>query len=83
MTYRPHANVQFGRCIGHGGVPVYQWHGADDAYPAPGVYEYRAFHRKGLENWALMGFAVLDFDGPNVSVRYINEDGREHHTESF
>lgn len=35
----------------------------------------------GLERWARMGFAVLDFDGPSVEVRYIDELGATHHTE--
>ena len=61
-----------------GGVPVYMWHNANDPYPLPGEYEYRAFIEKGVERWALFGFVVLDFDGPDLSVRYINERGEEH-----
>ena len=36
MTFKDVARIRFPRCIGHGGVPVYQLHGADDATPAPG-----------------------------------------------
>jgi len=83
MLYNAHANVNVGRCIGHGGIPVYQWHNENDEYPAPGSYEYRAFHQKGLERWAVFGFAVVDLDGRNASVRYIDENGFTHRTESF
>jgi hypothetical protein len=81
MTYKPFANVGYGSCIGHGGVPVYQWHGEQDPYPSPGTYEYRAYLQKGLEHWALFGFAVLDFDGAKVAVHYIDENGYEHRTD--
>ena len=78
MLYEPHGGVAYGRCIGHGGVPVYMCHGEQDPYPAPGTYEYRGYLPDGLEKWALFGFAVLDFDGPRISVRYIDENGFEH-----
>ena len=26
VLYRPYANVHYGRCIGHGSLPVYMWH---------------------------------------------------------
>jgi hypothetical protein len=81
MLYKPFANVQYGRCIGHGGIPVYMWHKESDNYPEPGAYEYRAYYQKGLERWALFGFTVLDFDGPNLTVRYIDENGYQHKTE--
>jgi hypothetical protein len=83
MTFRPWDRVEHARCIGHGGVPVYMWHRPNDPYPTPGVYEYREFIAKGLEHWAMFGFAVLDFDGPNVHVRYIDEDGVQHLAEDF
>jgi hypothetical protein len=81
MLYASHMNVDFGRCIGHGGVPVYMWHGFHDGYPEPGEYEYREYMLRGLERWALFGFAVLDFDGPLLTVTYINENGKSHKRE--
>jgi hypothetical protein len=78
MLYEPHGGVTYGRCIGHGGVPVYMSHGENDPYPAPGTYEYRGYMKDGLEKWALFGFSVLDFDGPRITVRYIDENGFEH-----
>jgi hypothetical protein len=47
----------------------------------PGSYEYRAPFLDGSERWRMFGFTVLDFDGPEIRVRYIDEDGLEHHTE--
>jgi hypothetical protein len=81
VLYRGYANVTYGRCTGHGGVPVYQWHKENDDYPVPAEYEYRAYYKKGLERWAVFGFAVIDLDGESASVKYIDEDGREHHSE--
>jgi Calcineurin-like phosphoesterase len=84
IFYEPHQNVQVARCIGHGGVPVYMNHREDDPMPNPGKYEYRSFFKRGLERWAMFGFAVLDFDGARISVRYINEDGGvPHDTETI
>jgi len=83
MLYTPHMNIQYGRCIGHGGIPVYMSHKEADAYPAPGDYEYRAFIKKGVEKWALFGFAVIDLDGTSANVRYIDENGDQHKTEAL
>ena len=78
-------SVKFPRCVGHGGVPVYMNHAESDPYPASVVYEYRKFISKslGVEKWALFGFVVLDFDGDMVTVRYIDENGNVHRTESI
>jgi len=81
MTFKPAENLPYGRCLGHGGVPVYMNHDESEPCPAPGDYEYREYLDKGLERWALFGFAVLDFYGPTIHVRYINENGREHKEE--
>lgn len=83
MLYEPFNRVEFGRCIGHGGVPVYMSHKENDPYPPPGNYEYRSFIDKGLEKWALFGYAVADVDGPSVAVTYIDENGFPHKSETF
>jgi len=80
VFYDPYQGID-ARCLGHGGVPVYMTHAENDPYPAPAFYEYRDFIDKGLERWALFGFAVLDFDGPEIAVRYIDENGKEHQRE--
>lgn len=79
VFYKPYLHVEFARCVGHGGVPVYMWHSKNAAYPAPAFYEYRDRLARKLEPWAYMGFAVLDFDGPKINVRYINENGKRHY----
>jgi len=83
MHFRPHGGVAAPRCIGHGGVPSPMWRDHDEPYPAPASYEYRAQRWSGVEPWALFGFAVLDFDGPTIRVRYIDEDGTEHANEEL
>lgn len=84
MLFRAGYNgVGAARCIGHGGVPVHMWRDADEPLPSTAVYEYRARLWEGVEPWALFGFAVLDFDGPTMRVRYIDENGLEHKTESL
>ena len=83
MLYKPYQHVQFARCVGDAGVPVYMSHGVEDPYPEPGEYEYRGSFVKGIERWALMGFAVLDFDGPSIHAQYVNEYGNTHKEETF
>ena len=82
VVYGAHANVGYSCCLGNGGVPVYMNHNETDAYVAPATYEYRKFIQKGIERWALFGFAVLDFDGPSLTVRYYDEEGRTHRTDT-
>jgi hypothetical protein len=85
MLYDPYDDVEYGRCIGHGGVPVYMSHAQNDPYPVPGNYEYRDYTTSILgEHFALFGFAVLDFvpDG-TVNVRYIDENGKCHKQETL
>ncbi|HEY4594562.1 MAG TPA: metallophosphoesterase, partial [Thermoanaerobaculia bacterium] len=81
VFYSSYQGVESARCIGHGGVPVYMPHAESDPYPAPAFYEYRDALEKGFERWALFGFAVLDFDGSAVDIRYIDENGKEHQRE--
>jgi hypothetical protein len=83
MWFERHQNVSFGRCLGDGGVPVYQWHGLKDDYPVPGTYECRRFFKRGLERWAVMGFAIFDVNGSSLDVRYIDETGFEHNKETI
>jgi hypothetical protein len=83
MRYSRNSEVGFGRCLGDGGVPVYQWHRKDDPVEAPGTYEHRDYIQHGLEHWAKMGFAVLDFIDDRIEVRYIDEDGVEYAKETI
>lgn len=81
MLFNAFHNVQFGRLVGHGGVPVYMTHKEDDPYPEPGVFEDRRFLSGlgGLEHWAYFGFAVLDFVGDKIEVQYLDENGKPAH----
>jgi hypothetical protein len=81
VVYGPAENLHYSCCLGNGGVPVYMLHKEGAPLPPPAAYEYRARIRSGLESWALFGFAVLDFDGGQINIRYLDEDGSEHHSQ--
>jgi hypothetical protein len=82
VVHQPFEGVQYGRCVGHGGVPVYAVGEPTNAEPQVDWVEQRAIDGF-VERWALFGFAVLDFDGPHVSVSYIDEYGQLAHQEAF
>ena len=76
--YEPHKDVQYPRCIGHGGIPFY----VSRSDPPKGVsYEYRDGFSDLLESWNYLGFVVLDFEDDKIAVSYINERGGKHHEE--
>lgn len=74
MTYKGVPGIRFPRCLGHGGVPVYQTHDKGGPTPSPGDWEYREFLDGGVELWAKFGYVVLDFHRDKIDVRYMNED---------
>ena len=78
--YAPRDGVEYARCIGHGGVPVYAPSGAA---PATVDYEFRDSFGGLFEHWSLFGFAVVDFEDDRMKVRYVNEDGQTHHEETL
>lgn len=68
--------VPFMRCIGHGGIPVPA--GDPSApIPAPGLWKLRGTFEENDASWNRFGFAVLDFDGPRVQIRYLDDQGAE------
>lgn len=71
--------VGFASCLGHGGVPEYPVMREGETKPPPWVYQYLKPYGLPHEPWETFGFAVVDLDGPRMSVRYIDEDGNEHH----
>jgi Calcineurin-like phosphoesterase len=85
VAYSTFENIRYPRLIGHGGIPAYMTHAQADAYPAPATFEDRRFISAslGLEHWAYMGFAIMDFDGPNLTTRYFDEIGFCTLTEKF
>lgn len=75
VMYEPTVNVRNARLVGHGGVPVYMTHADDGSYIKPAMFEDRRFIQRGLEHWAMFGFAILDFEGPEIHVSYVDETG--------
>jgi hypothetical protein len=75
MAFEPTSGVQFPRCLGHGGVPVLQPHSPNEPVPRPGIWEDRETLEDGGQRWARFGYAVLDLDGPTMTVRYIDDTG--------
>jgi hypothetical protein len=49
--------------------------------PPPGTWEYRGQFQSSGKSWARFGFAVLDFDGPAITVSYVTELGEVDRTE--
>jgi len=77
--YQPRHYIQSPRLIGHGGVPVW----APTAAKPMGVeFEYTGSIASGLEQFLRFGFAVLDFDGANIGVQHIGEDGKPYWIET-
>ena len=78
--FRGKHRIGFASCIGHGGIPEYLVMKEGATCEPPWAYEYLRRYSKGPEPWGMFGFAVLELNGAKLSVRYIDEDGREHHT---
>jgi len=84
VVYQPHQGVTYARCIGHAGVPVYVTTKTPEPGKAPYAYHYTEDKIvRGFEKYAVFGFCVLDFEGPTISVRYLNEFGDEHYRETI
>jgi hypothetical protein len=74
MGFKDVPGVPFARCIGHGGIPV----PAPDAskpLPAPGLWQEDGSFEENDARWSTFGFAVLDFAGAAVTVRYRDDHG--------
>jgi predicted phosphodiesterase len=80
LVYEPRYNVDFASCVGHGGVPSYLLAPKEPTWLR---YDYRDKHGRGIEPWNTFGFAVVDLDESKMSVRYINEYGKEHYSASL
>jgi hypothetical protein len=75
MGFEEVEGVKVSRCIGHGGVPVLMTHTPQERIPPPGVWQETDFSKYRGEHWGRMGFAILDFAGPEIDVRYRDEQG--------
>lgn len=82
VVFGPYLGVPYARCLGHGGVPVYAVSEPESEEPPVEWYEDR-WVEAVLERWAYFGFAVLDFDGADVSVQYVDEYGETAYSEAF
>ena len=80
MSFHSTDQIGAGRCIGHGGVPEYQFHRKN--VPASARWEYRGVTRGAmrLEPWGVFGFAVVELDGADATISYINEFGNMHNS---
>ena len=83
MGFQAAGGVKTPRCIGHGGVPVLMTHTPEESIPTPGLWQETAFSKYHGDHWGRMGFAVLDFAGPQIEVRYRDEQGTTSRTETF
>lgn len=80
MTFAPRPSLRYSACVGHGAMPQ----SAGDAQPEEGEWEYDvSWEDVDNDRWRLCGFAVLDFSGADVRVRYINERGETHYEEAL
>jgi Calcineurin-like phosphoesterase len=61
----------FGRCIGHGGMPLSL--GAPTRKPGPKFYD----NRQGVAGYGVNGHVNLSFAGPNLTATYVDLDGTE------
>jgi hypothetical protein len=78
--YKPRNHIQYGRCIGHGGVPVL----APTAPMPEGVmYEFGDWVPGTEPRLARFGFAVVDCVNERMHVEYVMEDGVPHNREDF
>ena len=83
---RPVPWLQFGSCIGHGGVPQVLPDpplpgpaAPDDPGYAPLTWAYSGSAPADGNEWLRFGFAVLDFSGASVSIAYLDEDNVQAH----
>jgi Calcineurin-like phosphoesterase len=84
--YQSRPDLKYARLIGHGGVPVWRdvpWKFWTSKDPEGVTFVSREAFRSGLEWFLLFGFAVLDFDGEAIRVRYFYENGDEEKAETL
>jgi hypothetical protein len=78
--YEPMNHVSYGRCVGHGGVPVL----APSAPMPDGVcYEFGDWVVGTDPHFARFGFVVIDCVNERMHIQYIMEDAMPHNTEDF
>ena len=78
--YKPRNHIRYGRCIGHGGVPVLA---PAAPLPAEVMYEFGDWVPGTEPRLARFGFAVVDCVDERMHVEYVMEDGVPHNREDF
>jgi len=81
----PRTWLKFGSTVGNGGVPQMLPDPPLDPTPDDDAHAACTWSYDGAEtvdgdSWLRFGFAVLDFDGPNVTIRYFDEHNTEVHS---
>ena len=72
IAYGARDGVGYATCMGHGAILE-----APAAVPPhPGEFDHTFTDHEGL-TWRVPGFAVLDLDGPTMTVRYLDRDGAQ------
>jgi hypothetical protein len=66
--------LDFGACIGHGGVPVLMQGVEVEAHPKV-VWASKEFEDREGDPWALHGFAILDFNDAALHIRFVDQHG--------
>ena len=70
IAYGAQAEIGYATCMGHGAILE-----APNEHPHPDEFDATFTDPEGLR-WRMPGFAVLDLDGPTMSVRYLDKTGR-------
>jgi predicted phosphodiesterase len=78
--YKARPDLPYGRLIGHSGVPV--WVGKPSTSPIVEYVSTRGF-RSAFDTFALFGFAVMDFAGEKIDIRYFDEHGQVERSETI
>jgi hypothetical protein len=71
IVYKPHKNIK-ARCLGHGGIPYKARAELQTNIPIEWVDDREHPEKPGR---GMFGFALLNIEGSNLSVRYIDEFG--------
>jgi 3',5'-cyclic AMP phosphodiesterase CpdA len=73
VTYAARAGIRYSACMGHGAV----LESPATRTAQPGDTEFRAtFRDTDGDEWRMPGFAVLDLDGPDATVTYVDMTGQ-------
>jgi hypothetical protein len=72
--------LDFGACVGHGGIPVLI-EGIEIAYHPEVKWALKESQDEDGNRWGLHGFAILDFDGPALQIKFVDQNGHTNYEE--